>query len=154
MNKRNSPQFTNEGFEKIKKEYADFQEKRKEAVTQLAFARSQGDLSENSAYKAARHKLSSVDSRLRYLSNLLRFGEVVEPPPSGIVGIGSIVKIHDGSQEKIFTIVGGHESDINEGKISCFSPIGKALMHKKAGTQILITIPAGTLTYTLLSVSP
>ena len=154
MNKRYSPQFTNDGFKKIQKEFDGLQEKRKEAVKELSFARSMGDVSENSAYKAARHKLSSVDSRLRYLSNLLRFGEIVEPPTTGYVGIGSVVIVDDGVVKKTFTVVGGHESDINEGKISCYTPIGKALMRKKKGDRFTFQIPAGTLTYTILSVSP
>lgn len=145
--------FTKEGYAKIQKEYDDLQTTRKDAVVELARARDMGDRSENAAYKVARQRLSSIDSRIRHLGRLLRFGKIVEPPKTGEVGIGSTVVIDDGTSQKTFTIVGSYESDISNGKLSCYSPIGKALMGKKVYDEIRVFVPAGELRYKITSIA-
>lgn len=140
-------EFTREGYEKLQKESADIKEKRKDAVELLKRAREMGDLSENSAYKVARSKLNSIDSRLRHLTLLLTYAHIVEAPPVGTIGLASKVLVDDGKGEKEFTIVGGFESDISAGKISSYSPIGKALMGKKVGDEVKVKIPVGEILY-------
>lgn len=144
--------FTKEGYENVKKEYEILSEKRKSAVQELSTARDMGDRSENAAYKSARWKLSSIDRKLRHLKNLIKFGDIIKPGPAGIVGIGSIVKVHDGAGEIEFIIVGGFESDISQGKISTNSPIGRALVRKKVGDAVTIEIPVGNITYRIIDV--
>ena len=144
--------FTKEGYEKIQKEYDELHVTRKDAVIELARARDMGDRSENAAYKVARQRLSSIDSRIRHLGRLLRFGKIVEPPKTEEVGIGSTVVIDDGMSHKTYTIVGSYESDIPNGKLSCYSPIGKALMGKKLHEEIRVLAPAGQLRYRIISI--
>lgn len=144
--------FTKEGYDAMHKELDELQEKRKEAVRELAIARDMGDRSENGAYKAARWKLSGIDSRLRYLKKTLHFAEVVTPPPSGLIGIGSKVQLLCNDITNNYTIVGGHESDLTQGKLSCFSPIGKALMHHKEGDEVKVQTPAGEKVFRILKV--
>ncbi len=146
--------FTKEGFEKIKHEYNDLQEKRKGAVKELSEARDMGDRSENAAYKSARWKLSGIDRRLKHLNNLLKYGEVISLTKQGVINIGSTVVVYDGTDEKTFSLVGGYESDTLQGKISNISPIGKALMGKKVGETLTITIPAGKLHYKIVKITP
>lgn len=113
-----------------------------------------GDRSENAAYKSARWKLSGIDRRLKHLSNILKYGEVVSSTVPGVISIGSTVIVHDGTDEKTFSIVGGYESDTLQGKISNASPIGKALIGKKMGDSMNITTPAGKLHYEIVEITP
>lgn len=130
--------FTKKGLEDVEKEQRELLEKRKEAVGLLKTAREMGDLSENSAYRSAKWKLSSIDSRLRYLDMLIRYGDAVEKK-IGIIDIGSTVCLYDGKKEIKLYVVGGHESDILNQKISIFSPLGKSLLGKKEGDIIIVS---------------
>ena len=146
-------QFTKQGFEKVQKEYEELQKQREQAVKELATASAMGDRSENAAYKVARQKLGAIDRQIRHTSMLVRFGKVVEREFTGKVDIGCMVKVYDGKSERLYTIVGGYESDIMHGKLSCFSPIGKSLMGKQVGEQVKVHVPVGELTLNIIDVS-
>lgn len=145
-------QFTKEGYEKVRKEHEELQTQRKQAVKELATASAMGDRSENAAYKVARQKLGAIDRQIRHTAMLLRFGIVVEREFTGKVDIGCKVMVDNGTETKEYTIVGGYESDLSTGKISCFSPIGKTLMHKKLGDIVSVEIPAGVLKLTIKNI--
>lgn len=144
--------FTKEGFEKLQKEQQDLILRRPEAVAELKRAREMGDLSENGAYKSARALVSQIDSRLRHVHYLLQHAVVVEAVAQGIVGLNSTIVVTDGSNERELVVVGEHESDPLSGKISHKSPLGQALMGKKAGEEATIATPKGTLTYHILQI--
>lgn len=145
--------FTKDGLGKLKKEYEELMEKRKEAVKDLSDARNMGDLSENGAYRANKSKLISIDSRLRYLTKTINSAYIVEKPQTGIVGIGSFVTIiDDQNNTTTLQIVGSNESDIGNNKISCYSPIGKAMIGRKEKDQIEITTPSRRIKYQLQKV--
>lgn len=145
--------FTPDGHRKIQAEYDDLKKRRVGAVSELKTARELGDLSENAAYKVARQKLNSIDHRIMSLSRLLRNAEVVESKRDGTVDIGSTVVVESDTGRQTFHIVGGYESDPMNGKISVFSPIGKALMAKKAGDDVTAYVPNGLVKYVVISVS-
>ena len=151
--KRRRVEFTQSGYDSVVKEHAELSEKRKEAVQLLSIARDMGDRSENAAYQSARRKLSSIDAHLRRLTYLMRDALIIRPPSTEYVGLGSIVDVQIGEDKRTFTIVGGFESDIMSGKISQFSPIGKALMGKKKNDCIQIRVPAGIVMYTILNIA-
>lgn len=144
--------FTQEGLNKVKGEKEQLLFKRKEAVESLKVAREMGDLSENAAYRVARAKLSSMDSRLRHLDRLIRFGRVEKAPQAGIVGIGSKVKLVSAGKEYSYQIVGSYESDPSRGTISHLSPLGKALMGKREGEVIQIYLPEGNKKYQIITI--
>lgn len=144
--------FTAEGLEKVKREKAILQSKRPEAVKNLTAAREMGDLSENAAYRVARAKLSSLDSRLRYLSRLILLGRVGKPPAGGEIGIGSRVRLQQNGKHFDYKLVGSFESDPSKGKISHVSPIGKALMGKRPGETITLVSPSGKTSYEIIAV--
>ena len=146
-------QFTKEGYAKVQKEHDELKEKRKIAVQELATASAMGDRSENAAYKVGRQKLSGIDRQIRHTAMLLRFGVVTEREFTGKVDIGCNATIDNGKETKEYSIVGGYESDLATGKISCFSPIGKALMHKKVDDIVHVPVPAGTLVLTIKEVA-
>lgn len=147
-----SIQFTQQGFAKIQNELKSLQEKRPSAVVELSSARDLGDRSENAAYKVARQKLSALDRRIRELNRIVRFATVVRPSTSDTVEIGSKITVEHENKTQVFTIVGGYESDIENGQLSCYSPIGKSLLGKKSGAVVTVFVPAGMKEYKILNI--
>ena len=140
---------TPEGLKEKEQEKADLKIQRVSAVKELVTARNMGDLSENGAYKAARFRLSGIDRRLRYLENVLRRVTVTEKRTDGHVGIGSQIVVNDGEKELTLTIVDSHESDFMRGKISLYSPIGKALMGKREKDMVEVITMKGKVKYSI-----
>lgn len=143
---------TREGLIHLKEEKEKLLEKRPQIVESLKIAREMGDLSENAAYKVARMELSSIDSRLRYLQKMILTSKVVISEKTGYAGIASRVRFRKDGQEGNYQIVGSVESDPSRGKISHVSPIGRALMGKKAGDKVAIETPRGRVFYEILSI--
>ena len=143
--------FTQDGLEKIKKEYKEVLIARKGAVANLKTARDMGDLSENGLYKAARVRLSQIDNQLNRLDAMIKLARV-EEVPVGMVGIGSHVVVTSANQTITFTIVGGYESDPVNHKISNNSPIGRALIGKSVGESVIVEVPAGKAEYTITQI--
>ena len=115
----------------------------------LAEARAQGDLSENFEYRAARRAQSKMIGRIRFLQNVLKYARVVDTKalPKDQVTLLSKVRftnLETGAQ-MTYTIVSPHEMNLQEEKISLKSPIGQALMGKKAGEEVTVHAPAATL---------
>ncbi len=135
--------FTKEGFENLKKEFAQLKEERPAAVADLKKARDMGDLSENGYYKAARQKLSSIDYRMRTITYELKEATFIEER--------TVVLDNDG-QTVTYKIVGDLEANPKEGKISNKSPIGAALEGKKTGDVIQVITPSHTTTYRIVEI--
>lgn len=72
--------FTKEGFEKLKSDLKDAQERRPEVVATLTRARAMGDLSENGFYKSAKFELNDLDRKIRHLRHLIKYGQVINKP--------------------------------------------------------------------------
>ncbi len=145
--------FTKVGYEKVLEEKAKLLSERPEAVEHLRKSREMGDLSENGYYKASRARLSFLDAQIRRNERLVRLGTIVESSGSGRVEIGSEVTLTDGKKEFHYTVVGGYESDPSKKTVSHISPIGKALVGKKAQDKVDVYAPNGVTTYTILTVS-
>lgn len=145
--------FTKEGYEKLGLEYKQLTEKRPAVLARMVAAREQGDLSENAGYHASKEELGKIDSRLRELKILMRFGEIVDSKGSGTVGVGSSVKVSTGQDTYEFNIVGQLEADPVRGKLSEVSPIGSALLGKKAGDRVEVESPNGKTVYTVIAIN-
>ena len=145
--------FTKEGLAEKQNELNILQNDRINAVTELQRAREMGDLSENAAYKVARSRLSGIDRRIRYLERILKHVVVVEKRMDGRVGMGNTVIVQDGTVQVNLVIVDGHESDFMKGKISGYSPIGRALLGKRVGESIDVFTPGGKKTITILHIT-
>ncbi len=143
-----------EGHEKLLKEYDELKSvKRAQAVDRLAKARAMGDLSENSEYSAAREDLNFIDSRIIEIEEIIRNVELVKDHKvTGSVQLGNTVEVNNDGKKEHFTIVGELEADIASQKISDTSPIGKALLGSKVGDTVSVTIPAGTVQYTVVNI--
>lgn len=123
----------------------------------LAEARAQGDLSENFEYRAARRAQSKMIGRICYLQKVLKYARVVDTKslPKDQVTLLSKVEFTNlnNNVKMTYTIVSPHEMNLEDGKISLKSPIGEALMGKKAGETVEVKAPAGTLRLRIESVT-
>ena len=154
---------TQEGLKRYEEELQDLRvNKRKEIADKIKEAREQGDLSENAEYDAAKDEQRDIEARIGELEELLKHAEVyvTEETPIDKVGIGSLVKVLDidEDEELTFKIVGNEEADSMEadsmeGRISNESPLGAALLGKEVGEQVTVELPAGDLSYRVLSIT-
>ncbi len=148
-------QLTQQGYNELVAELEELkQTKLPAAINRVALARSQGDLRENSEYHAAREELAMLEGRRDELENVLQRAEIIQKSANGIVELGSgvEVEVNGGSTKHTFYIVGEWEADPREKKISEKSPLGTALKGKKAGEEVSIDAPAGTITYKIHNV--
>lgn len=144
--------FSKDGLNKFRQELTDLQSKRPTAVDNLRLAREMGDLSENGAYKAARQELGRIDSRLRYLANIIKNAVIADDKSKDEIIIGSKVTLESDGKTYKYEIVGSFESNPSEGKISHISPLGKQLMGRKQGSIINLSLPSGITSYKIISI--
>lgn len=144
---------TREGFDNLKAELEALAQRRPGVLSRMVLARDQGDLSENAGYHAAKEELGRIDRRTRELKIMIRFADVVDGNSSSIVGFGSVVTVKSDGDKTDFTIVNKIEADPLRGKVSDVSPIGCALLGKKAGDVVEIDVPDGKVIYTIESIN-
>lgn len=144
--------FTKQGFQDLVDEKVTLTKSRPDAVANLKTAREMGDLSENAAYRVARSKLSSVDRRLRFLNKILDNAYVIEVDFKGVVDVGCLVTVETKFGTVVYQIVNSHESDIANGKISYYSPVGRALIGKKVNDVVEILTPNEKVTYKIIDI--
>ena len=144
---------TKDGLNELKKEHDSLVNiKRPEAVIRLANARSQGDLSENSEYTAAKQDLAFIDGRIAELDLVIHEAKVVNTHSKQKVNVGCKVTLHVNGKKDVFTIVGEWEADPVQKKISHSSPLGEALIGKKVGEKVEVDAPAGKILYKILHI--
>ena len=141
-------QLTAGGKQELEAELEQLKGRRGEIADKIADARDYGDLSENAEYDAAREEQGIVESRVAEIEDILRNFELIKPKKGGSVHVGSTVELKNG-KSVTYQVVGSVEADPLEGKISNESPIGAALMGKKAGDKVTIETPKGQVTYTV-----
>ena len=147
--------YTQEGFAKLKEEY-EFRtkEERERIKVAIAEARSFGDLSENAEYDEARNEQAKNEARIKELEELIQHAEVVDETlhDSETVGLGSTVKVERNGKIVEYKIVGSNEADPFANMISDMSPVGKALVGSKKGSQVRFETPAGISELVILDV--
>ncbi len=131
--------------------------KRKEVAEKIKVARSFGDLSENSEYDEAKNEQGFIESRILQLESMLKNASEIDESDLTFdtVAIGCHVKISDDDgDEDEYDIVGSIEADPTKGRIYDESPVGNALLQKKVGESVTVTVPSGAkLTYKVLEIS-
>lgn len=131
-------------------------EERPTVIKAIAEARAHGDLSENAEYEAAKDKQSFVEGKIQMLQAKLGELEIIDPTkgPKDKIVFGATVTLQDidTEEKRRYTLVGQEESDLKQGKISVQSPVGRALIGHRVGEEVVITTPAKTVTYEVLSI--
>ena len=129
-------------------------ERRKEVAEQLEYAKSLGDLSENAEYQEARETQANIEDRIKKLEAMLQSAVIMKMHHTEAVDIGSTVSLmRDGSKDKVtYKIVGSEEADLAQGKLSIVSPLGKALVGKKKGEDLVAKTPGGNVSYKVVDI--
>ena len=145
------------GLKKLEDELQDLKVVRRQEVAQkIKEAREQGDLSENAEYDAAKDEQRDVEARIEELEKLLKNAEVVDEDEVDLdtINIGCRVKILDVefNEELEYKIVGSTEANSLKGKISNESPVGKALIGKRVGDNVVVETQMGAISYKVLEI--
>lgn len=146
------------GLQRLEDELRQLRSEERPAVIRaIAEARSHGDLSENAEYHAARERQSFIEGRIAELEEIVSGVEVIDPASlSGdVVMFGANVRLVDEETEKemAYQIVGQHEADIKQSRLSVSSPLAKSLIGKKTGDTVSVPAPGGDRTYEILAVT-
>jgi transcription elongation factor GreA len=117
-----------------------------ELPREIKRARELGDLRENAEYQAAKERQRLVESRISQLTQ--RVSEIqlmnLEKIPKGKVGFGSTVTLaEDNGQTIVYQLVMPEDANVDEGLISTASPIGRALLNKEEGDEVVVKTPNG-----------
>jgi len=132
-------------------------QERSAIIRAIAEARSHGDLSENAEYHAARERQSFVEGRIAELEEITSAAEVIDPATlSGdTVKFGATVLLVDEDTEKevSYQIVGTHEADVKQARLSITSPLAKALIAKRVGDTVAVPAPGGDRSYEILKIT-
>jgi transcription elongation factor GreA len=126
--------------------------KRPEVVERVKHARELGDLRENADYEAARNEQAFLEGRIRELERRLRTAVVIDGGAAGVIVLGSTVRYEVDGEADELRIVGSTEADPLAGRISQASPVGKALLGRRAGDQVVVRTPAAETRYRILDV--
>lgn len=150
--------YTEEGLAKLKAELEHLKHvERPKVSNQIAEARDKGDLSENAEYDAAKEAQGMLEMRIAKMEASLANARVVDESQldTSKVLILSKVKLLNKNmkQEVTYTLVAENEANIQQGKISVNSPIGKALLGKKVGEVAEVQVPNGTIDLEVLEIT-
>src|SRR5579875_2468247 len=148
------------GLQRLKDEHRFLLTRERPAVTDVvAWAASNGDRSENADYQYGKRRLRQIDGRIRFLTKRIEAAEVVDPetPRAGQAAtrafFGATVRyVNEAGTERVVSIVGADEVDLQRNHISWVSPLGRALMKSAAGDRVILQAPGGTEYLTVLEV--
>jgi transcription elongation factor GreA len=148
---------TKEGFEKLKSELERLKTvERPENIQAIEEARAHGDLSENAEYHAAKDRQGFIEGRINELQYKVASADVIDVsnvPKDRVVFASRVVLENIDTEESVeYQIVGPDESDIDQGRISLMSPLGKAILGKRPGDEIILNAPGGKRTYELVDI--
>src|SRR3954453_7960872 len=132
---------TPSGLQRLKDEHRFLVTRERPAVTEVvAWAASNGDRSENADYQYGKRRLRQIDSRIRFLTKQIESAEVIDPeaPRAGqaaaMAFFGATVRYANAAEtERVVSIVGTDEVDLNRNHISWKSPLGRVLINSTAG---------------------
>jgi transcription elongation factor GreA len=148
---------TVEGFKKLEAELHRLKaEERPRIIQQISDAREHGDLSENAEYHAAKEAQGLNEAKVAEIEDKIGRADVIDTSKlsGSTVKFGATVSLEDeDSGDKVkYRIVGEHEANVREGKISINSPIARALIGKSKGESAEVTTPKGTRSYEILKI--
>ena len=148
---------TKEGYENLKKEHEYLlNTKRPKIIQAIEIAREHGDLSENAEYDAAKEEFQFLQKKVAELEDMIRNSEVFAIKDTGYENVEfgcNITLINlDTDEEVVYQLVGPYESDIQKGRISMTSPLGRALLGKSVGDEVNFSAPGGQRNYEIVEI--
>lgn len=148
---------TKEGYARLKEELVQLKSvERPQSITAIEVARAHGDLSENAEYDAAKERQAFIEGRISELEYKLANADIIDPEKlskdKAVFGCRILLENVDSGDEVEYQLVGPEESDIEKGKISVSSPLGRAILGKIPGDEVVLQAPGGKRCYELVEI--
>ncbi len=149
---------TRQGYENLKKEHEHLLTvKRPKIIIAIEEARAHGDISENAELDAAKEEYQFLQKKIAELEIMITTSEVVDVKNTDNETVGFACSVTlmnlDTEEEVVYQLVGPYESDIEKGKISMSSPLGRALIGKSVGDEVNFSAPGGKRTYEIIKIA-
>jgi len=144
-----------DGLEKLRTELEEMVSVRRPEIAQrIHDAKEHGDLSENAEYEDAKNEQAFVEGRIQTLEGMIKSAQLIDEHTStDHVQIGSTVTVTSQDGSETFMIVGSAEAKPAAGRISNESPVGRALLGRKKGEKVVVKVPAGDFSYTIIDIT-
>ena len=148
---------TKQGFKALKKELEHLKKiERPQNLHAIEEARAHGDLSENAEFAAAKDRQGFIEGRISELQFKLANIDIIEtdqlPKDRAVFGCKVVLENIETGEDVSYQLVGPDESDIENGRISVTSPLGKAIIGRKPGDELSLNVPGGRRTYELVEI--
>lgn len=148
---------TRVGYNRLKAELAQLKTvERPATILAIEKARAHGDLSENAEYDAAKERQGFVEGRIGDLEYKLANADIIDPEKlskdKAVFGCSVVLENVETGDEVTYQLVGPEESDIDQGRISVASPLGKAIIGKTPGAEVVLQAPGGKRIYELMDI--
>jgi transcription elongation factor GreA len=148
---------TKEGYEALKKELEYLKKvERPKNIKAIEEARGHGDLTENAEFEAAKDRKAFIDGRLGELEYKLSRADIIDcrtlPNDRAVFASHVVLENLDTGKDVTYQLVGPDEANIEKGRISVHSPLGKAIIGKKPGDEIILQAPGGKRYYELIEI--
>jgi transcription elongation factor GreA len=148
---------TREGYEALKKELENLKRvERPQNLKAIEEARAHGDLSENAEFAAAKDRQGFIEGRIGELGFKLANSDIINPDTlskdKAVFGHRVLLENIDTGEDVKYQLVGPDESDIERGRISISSPLGRAILGKKPGDELVLVVPGGKRVYELVEI--
>ena len=148
---------TKEGYETLKKELQQLKTvERPQTIKAIETARAHGDLSENAEFHAAKERQAFIECRVGELGYKLNHADIIDttklPKDYAVFGTTVVLENIDTGETTVYQLVSEDESNIEKGRISTSSPLGKAMLGKKPGDEITLNAPGGKRYYELVEI--
>jgi transcription elongation factor GreA len=144
---------TAEGLAKLKHDLGITSERRIEAADRMKEAAQPGDIEDNPEFEQAKEEVVRLDDRIYELQEMIGRAQIIEGKASSVAEPGSTIEVVDEDGETLtYHLVGAVEADPGAGRISVESPVGRALVGKRQGDRVSVSVPAGTVELTVKAV--
>jgi transcription elongation factor GreA len=148
---------TRDGYDTLKKELERLKRvERPQNIKAIEEARAHGDLSENAEYAAAKDRQGFLEGRISELEYKLVNADIIDisklPKGRAVFGSRVVLENIETGEDVQYQLVGPDESNIEQGRISISSPLGKAIMGKKPGDELTLNVPGGKRSYELVEI--
>lgn len=149
---------TRAGYEALKERIRQLKRtERQEIIRAIQEARAHGDITENAELEAAKERQAFVEGKIGELEHKVACADVIDPSKvtTDWVTFGCTVVLENlNTEDEVeYQLVGPDESDVSQGRISVSSPLGKAMIGKEVGDEIVVHAPGGQRRYELVHIS-
>ena len=148
---------TKQGYEVLKRELNNLKKvERPQNIKAIEEARAHGDLSENAEFDAAKERQGFIEGRIGELTFKLANADIIDtdelPRDMAVFGSKVVIENIDTGENIEYQLVGPEESDIEKGRISVSSPLGKEIIRKRPGDEFVLQVPGGRRNYELVEI--